>query len=38
MNLMDKDNFPKSNLLRLGVSLNYSVFLYEIKSDVIGAC
>jgi hypothetical protein len=35
---MDKDNSSnlskKTNLLRLGVSLNYSVFLYEIKSDV----
>ena len=34
MTLMNKDNFPKSNLLRLGLSLNYSVFMYEIKSDV----
>lgn len=35
---MDKDKFSKTNLLRLGVSLNYSVFCYEILSDVPKAC
>jgi 14-3-3 protein epsilon len=38
MQVMDKENFQKSNLLRLGVSLNYSVFCYEILSDVSTAC
>ena len=38
MSIMDKENFQKSNLLRLGVSLNYSVFCYEILSDVSTAC
>lgn len=36
--LIDKDKFPKTNLLRLGVTLNYSVFCYEILNDVAKAC
>lgn len=38
LELIEKDKFPKTNLLRLGVSLNYSVFCYEIMSDVAAAC
>ncbi|CAD8185823.1 unnamed protein product [Paramecium pentaurelia] len=38
LELIDKDKFPKTNLLRLGVTLNYSVFCYEIMSDVAKAC